>query len=424
MMAPRLWAQPTYDKNVEVIALTDKEDESKPIILHHAIESVIPEICKEFGVDASIFEKKLNQKFNAHFELFKNRKLTEKFGKDFLKELSEDQNKIFIENLEKQKEVEFRKFLRLDHLVDSFAFKSLVKGLNGKWSAQIVFNLNKNRSQKFLDRIFSDEVKVFNKLWVLTEINLIHMTWKDLELESEEQFTSPLVQSWVKWLANNPPQNVDQISECLNDCTNYFVNWLEVPQDQGMKIDENLINNLWMRFSFNLRKISFRPNINEWEIEWDGSAVILDANTKLIVGAFNIPLEKKVWRGLDQKEFNSNLVSVMYRSGLDPLSKSIPKIQEFERFNRVKRLVVQGHQRLGDVFQLMEILKKVGGGLHLESQIDFFSSREAQLLCFYQGEEKSFTDVLSQLKELKSLQRYKILNDSAGANHILKFVAE
>ena len=132
----------------------------------------------------------------------------------------------------------------------------------------------------------------------------------------------------MKWLESNPPQNVDQIVGCVQNCINEFYNWVEIPQDEGRKISDELVDNLWIRFSFNLRKVFFRPNINEWELEWDGSAIILDANTKLIIGAFTIPLERKVWRGLDQKELNSHLASSMYRSGLDPLNKGIRIIQE------------------------------------------------------------------------------------------------
>jgi hypothetical protein len=90
----------------------------------------------------------------------------------------------------------------------------------------------------------------------------------------------------------------------------------------------------------------------------------------------------------------------------------------------VRRLVIKGHQRLGDVIQLTEMLKKMGERIHLELRLDFFGLEEAHLLCFYQGEEKSFTDVLSQLKELKSSHRYKLLNDSTGVHHLIRFVTE
>lgn len=420
---PTLWAQLTIEKKIEKKILAEQE-EVKTILLQDAILSVLPELSQELGIDIKSFNEMIEEKFKIYFQSFKDRKLTEKFGKNFATELSDEQKNEFTKGLESQRDVELRRFTRYESILDNYSFKSLSKDENQIWTAVVVMSLNKGKFQKLKDRILSNDLKLFNKLYIVTEINPIHMTWKDLSLETEEQFSNPIVQSWVKWLNNKSIQNVDQVVECTEKCLSDFYNWVEVSQDEGMKISEDHLNNLWLKFSFNLRKVTFRPNINEWELEWDGSAVILDANTKLIVGAFTIPLERKVWRGLDQKELNSELASSVYRSGLDPLNKSIKKIQESERFNRVRRLVIKGHQRLGDVIQLTEMLKKMGERIHLELRLDFFGLEEAHLLCFYQGEEKSFTDVLSQLKELKSSHRYKLLNDSTGVHHLIRFVTE
>ena len=59
----------------------------------------------------------------------------------------------------------------------------------------------------------------------------------------------------------------------------------------------------------------------------------------------------------------------------------------------------------------------------LETQMDYLKSSEAQILCFYQGEEKSFTDLLSRVKELKLSQSYKLVNEFNGI-HTLKLVTE
>lgn len=418
-----LLAQQTIEKKIEKKIIAEQE-EAKAILLHEVVISVLPELCKELEIDLKSFNEMIEEKFKIYFQSYKERKLTEKFGKNFATELTEDQKNEFMKGLETLREVEFRRFTRYESILDHYSFKSLSKNESNVWSATVIVNINKEKFQKLKDRIFSNDLKLFNKINVVAEINPIHMTWKDLSLETEDQFSNPLVQSWVKWLNNNSPQNVDQIVECTGKCFSDFYTWIEVSQDEGMKISEEYLNNLWLKFSFNLRKINFRPNINEWELEWDGSAVILDANTKLIIGAFTIPLEKRVWRGLDQKELNSELASSIYRSGLDPLNKSVKKIQDSERFNRVKRIVIKGHQRLGDVIQLTEMLRKMGERIHLELGLDFFGLDEAHLLCFYQGEEKSFTDVLSQLKELKSSHRYKLINDSTGVHHLIRFVTE
>jgi hypothetical protein len=114
----------------------------------------------------------------------------------------------------------------------------------------------------------------------------------------------------------------------------------------------------------------------------------------------------------------------MYASPLAAFNKAVKKLQESSRLNRLSRLVISGHKHLGDVSDLMKLLKKEGQNLGLELQWDLFTQKEAQLLCFYQGEEKSFTDLLSRIKELKSSHSYNVVNEFTGVRHVLKLIAE
>lgn len=93
-------------------------------------------------------------------------------------------------------------------------------------------------------------------------------------------------------------------------------------------------------------------------------------------------------------------------------------------FNRVSKLVLKGYKHLGDVLQLNELLKTRGTSLGLEIVLQTFSKDESNLLCFYQGEEKSFTHILSGIKEVKLTHGYTLVNEFTGIHHVIKFVTE
>lgn len=265
--------------------------------------------------------------------------------------------------------------------------------------------------------------KKYPKLFIVSDIDLINLTWSELVLEKSESFTAPLITSWIKWISGRMPEEVGEVVPCVDTCSDDFYRWLQLPQQQNMEVPKDYVNSLWMKVSYTLRKISFKPEINEWTFEWDGSVVLLDANSKVTVASFTIQTETKTWRGLDQKGINSKLASAMYRSALDFLNKSTLKLKETERSDRLSRLVIQGHRSVSDVFSLMELLKKEGVSLGLTSKLDVMGTKEAQIICFYKGEEKSFTDLLSRLKELKSTQSYTLVNEFTGVHHVLKLVA-
>ena len=127
---------------------------------------------------------------------------------------------------------------------------------------------------------------------------------------------------------------------------------------------------------------------------------------------------------LEQKDLNSSMVSSMFRSPMDSFTKINRKIQDSPRLNRLTRLVVSGHKNLGDVISLIDLLKKNSTTSSLELSLNAFSTKQAELLAFYQGEEKSFTDLLSRVKELKSSHSYSLVNEFSGVHHELKLVAE
>lgn len=419
-------AQLATERTVSMELKAANQEEAKPILLHEAVKTAIEQYSTEMGLNSKTFHTHLNAKFDKYFEAFKNRKMSEKFGKNYAAELTDDQKKIFLDGLEEQKHKLFIKFSRLEQVLDSYAFKDIQRDQERPelWKANIVFNLNRAKLEKLNARLLSADSKQYSKLLIISEVNLINMSWNDLGLEQSSVFSEPLMSSWLKWMDSNGPSNVEEINLCTGECLSLFNSWQDLPQEEGMSVPENLLNGAWLKVSFNLRKISYSKGLNEWEFEWDGSVVMLDMNTKKILSSYTILPETKSWRGLDQKSLNSSLASAMYRSPLDAFQKSVRKLQDNLRLNRLSRLVIQGHHHMGDILSLMDLLKKEGNKLNLELQMDLFTQKEAQVLCFYQGEEKSFTDLLSRLKELKSSHSYRLVNEFTGIHHVLKLIAE
>jgi hypothetical protein len=403
-----------------------KEKDAKPFLIHSAILESILENSAQLDLDAAKFKEKLETKFEKYFEDYKKRQISEHFGKNYSVNLSEDQKKEFFKGLEAHRLKIFVGFAKLDRLVDSYAFKELSKDAADPsiWKASIVLNLNKVKIQRYLSRLDSTETKQYSRMQILTEISLQGFDWRDLSLESSSSFTDPLMDSWLKWLTTHQPSNLEETGICTGSCIDQFDNWQQIPQEEGMSVPEEILNGLWLKVSLNVKKVAFRAAINEWEFEWEGSVVVLDVNTKKILGSYNLEAESKTWRNLDQKALNSALVSALYRSTLDSFGRLVRKVQEAPKLNRLSRLVIQGHRHMGDVLLLTDLLRRRGSNLNLELMIDVFSRNEAQLLCFYQGEEKSFSDLLSQVKELKSSQSYSLVNEFTGVHHLLKLVAE
>lgn len=420
------WAQLQSEKVVSVTLKDGTTEEAKSILLHTAIMETIRQYSSEMNLDVSAFNKKLNDKFEAYFIDFKQRELSTKFGKNFSTELSPEQKQAFEDSLELRKEREFVRFARLSELVDQYSFKTIEKEKDdpSNWKAVVVLNLNRPKFDRYSSRLLSDEKKQFEKIFLISELNLIGFAWPELGVENEKSFNDPLMNSWNKWFLSNQPTNVGDVVPCSGSCFNGFTSWLQLPQEENMQVPPDFAGSLWVKVSINLRKVSYIPDIKEWSFEWDGTVVVLNANNKMVLGSYTLLPESKTWRNLDQKALNSAIASSIYRSPLDAFSKAVKRVQEAPVLNRLVRLGVKGYRNLDDVLALEELLKKEGQSLQLDLRLDNFSSNEAQLLCFYQGEEKAFVELLGKIKTLKAPHSFSVVNEFSGVHHVLKLVAE
>jgi hypothetical protein len=163
---------------------------------------------------------------------------------------------------------------------------------------------------------------------------------------------------------------------------------------------------------------------NEVIFEWDGSSVLLDANTKKNLVANSLGVEKRTLKIADSKLINSGLASSLYRSPLESFQKITTLVEKMSGLTRLERLVIRDFKNLSDVISLIEVLKNEGVSLSAAPVLSTFNSKEAIVLVFYQGEEKTFTDLLSRLKELKSSYNYKFVTELIGTDHVMKFVSE
>ncbi len=402
-------------------------EEAKKVLLVLASLNAIEKMAPELGYDFNDFKLKLDKAFDEYFETYKAEKLVEKFGQKYDTSLTEIEKKNFLGSLDLHRDEEYVKFSKIADSVLSYSFKSIAQDPIKKdhWGASIELSLDRIRVQKLLRRITSEEIKLYSKVWLMTEIDLNGFTWEDLGLDKETSFISPMNTSWIKWLEKNIPTTVDEVGICSGDCLDFYKQWLNTPQEKlASKIDRSYAQNVFLKLTYTLQRSSHVESLQENTFEWGGRIVLLDINTKRILGSYELLPVRKKWQGVDKKDLNSALATQMYLSPLKGFNEFMTVLQVKKALNRVSRLVIKGSQNLGDALILMEILRTRGTFLGLETSLDFFQREEVQILCFYQGEEKSFSDLLSGVKELKSSHGYRLVNEFTGFHYLIKLVTE
>jgi hypothetical protein len=263
------------------------------------------------------------------------------------------------------------------------------------------------------------EGKQYNRIWLRSKISLMNFTWNDVGLSKEASFIAPLEGAWKKWLVENLPSNVVDAEICLEACAVAFEKWQEqTPRQLATSQDPTLAAGVWLRVDIDLWKEG--PT----HYRWQGRAVLLDMKTKHQLGSFDLGREERRYPEVEQIKINSALASQIYRSPLSAFLHLTKTLGKTPPLDKVAQLRIKGHKTLSDVLDLLKLLQTRGSQLGLSVSLDNFESNGATLLCLFRGEEKSFNDLLSQLKELKSSHRYTLVNQSTAPDYVLQFVVE
>ncbi len=399
------------------------ESEVKNYQIHNAIWEVILDKSTELKFDSLTLKKVIDERFSSHWTKIKERHLREKYGRDF--QLTEEVKNNFFQGLDSRKEEEIIKYLKLSSLVDGLKFKSHELGADGVWTSEVAFKFNQEKLNLFLKRFLSKEEWIYDSLFIIGEIDLINLEWKDLGLEKAEDFVAPLRASWVDLVQQIASVSVKDVEGCRDHCLEGFRNWIKASLvDGSLDADSYFRQGLLLKISYSIKKTGFRVFLGEIDLEWEGKFVLVDGESKKVLFSASIPRFQKSFRPMSQKELNSIIAGHMYKNSKDFFRGLEGILKQSKRFSRLTSLTLTGYSHLGDVLSFMQKLRQEGDKISIDPQIDLFSQKEAKILAFYKGEEKSFTDLLSRLKELKSSQSYKLIIEPSGSGFSLKFVAE
>jgi len=233
------------------------------------------------------------------------------------------------------------------------------------------------------------------RLLIVSEIYLTGTSWDDLGLEREESFAEPISVAIQHWASENLA-SLGPVGVCRESCLNEFVEW-----ENSHVSKSDFKDKLWLRVVIDLKK-------SQDHFSWSGRIVLKENENKVQLCNSSIAFEEVKLSNPSQKELNSALATTIYQSALKVLNQEKGRLQAAKRLHSNKNLKVSKYKHLIEVLDLIDDLKTRGSGLGLKCDLEAFDLAGANIACAYQGEEKRFTDLLSQANRLKSKSSLKV----------------
>ncbi len=420
-----LWAQTSQEAEVKLKTKTKDSELIKESLLFQASLIVVEKLAPEFQVNFLEFKKKLDLKFQDFFKNYKSKKLAERFGSSYADTLTTEEKGLFLQTLALKEEELYQNYSGFLIAIKSQKVKNLKQDPADpeSWSASYELELDKTRLASIFKRVMGEDSSVVSRLYLYTELDNLSFQWEEMNLSESSHFIYPIQTSWVQWFKDNLGTLFDDIQICQQKCLQFYRDWSSAEATQ-LSIPLEYSDAQLLRIHLKLKKELADPSLHESSFSWEGRAILQDINTKKILGSFTLPTESKTFKNLDQKSLNSSLASYLYRLPLTAFLQFKNTLNSNKAPAKVVPIILKGFRHLGDVQGYITALKNRGNLLGLDVVLSSFSKDEAFLTCYFRGEEKSFSDLLSDIKELKLSQTYNLIGDFSGVHHTIKFVTE
>lgn len=139
--------------------------------------------------------------------------------------------------------------------------------------------------------------KIFD-VAIETNLTLNGATWEDLGLSSDKEFKEVLSRGWLEWLSKEWAQYTPNIEICREVCP------------ESVKK---------LKITVNISRVLSSQQPLEYKMTYTGGLILEETASKKILNFKDLAPEWKVVRFTDQKDFNSNLITLAYRMPMGKL---------------------------------------------------------------------------------------------------------
>ncbi|MDD0853671.1 hypothetical protein HBN50_11225 [Halobacteriovorax sp. GB3] len=409
------------------------EDDSltfvKKQLLYQAFTDVITKEMKKLGLDSQNFWTRYNEKFEAEFQLVQNN-LKEKFGIEEDKEVSTKVRKDFEDALRVKKLNLKSRFGRIERVISSYSVRKMTRSTQMAQSRYM--NVSAKVNKKLLTELYYDftrteDFRSFNNLFVTVDFKLQDMSWTDLGVKLEKDFTNVIHQYWRNWLLQSLNGVVKDVIVADESMKEKLVNYLKIPveatayfdKDKGvlqenttmaiMNMDDELKQSLWLKIRVDIKKTGDDELVMKRNLIFDGDFILQDLNSKKIVNYYDFITEKASFSFSDEHELSSNSASLVYRLPMNRFKDIKKSLAEMLNEKKRVQLKLRGFRSVGEVESFSKYLQTKGVTLRLSTDVLSIGANETILQVEYRGENQVLFDLLKGLKNKSIEQETRVL---------------
>ena len=371
----------------------------KEQLLDVAFKDIISKKMVLMGLDSKLFWKNFQEKFEVHFKNT-HEELKARFEDDEGKMKPKDKEKY--QKLLRLKRLKARKtFGRLAVVIQSYVIKRMSRSL--KYPNSRYMRLLANVDKKRFRGLYARFVKLggkreFKTLYLSVNFELQGVTWQDIGVAVEADFTEVIKKHWLSWFSSRMGTFVKDFKPVNKELGNNLDLLLASKSSKNSDL-ENFADSLWLKINFQIGKDGENTIQKKRAFSFRGNYLLMDLQTQKPLDFYDFPKISHKYSYLDNHQLSSNVASYIYRVPLKRFERFRKKLEILPANEKTLKLEVENITSIQEILEIIALIKERGVIQNVEPQISFYDRNRALLRLDYRNEYNSLKKILLSLNQ-------------------------
>ncbi|CBW27307.1 putative exported protein [Halobacteriovorax marinus SJ] len=395
----------------------------KKQLLYASVRDIISKELSKMGHNSEVFWAKYNEKFDSYFAPIKE-KLDKSYGLTTPEtKLSGSKKEKYDNELRSKKLTLKARYGKLEKVLSSYSVKKMSR--SPQFPNSRYMNIQAKVNRKLINEIFygytrGGEKRFYKNLFLTVDFSMRDMSWQDLGVELENDFTSVLKEHWKRWFEDKFKGKVSNViittsyeeeklqshlkmlseaSMSLNKISNIEGEIEQSQESALLSVDDQLKDSLWMKVKVNIKKVSEDTTFKKRTFDFGGEYLLFDLQSNRLASHYDFISEEATYSTV--KDLSSNSASLVYRLPIAKWDSLIRDISHFPLGRKSFRVDIIGANSVRQIDEVEKYLTSMGLTYSLKVKIDSFNRERAQLRVFFKGSVEDLKGTLLRTKNLE-----------------------
>jgi hypothetical protein len=404
----------------------------KKQLTYSAFRDVITKELSAMGHNAEVFWSKYSEKFESYFTPVKE-KLEKSYGVTEEKPLIGDKKERFDKSLRLKKLTLKSRYGKLQKVITSYSVKKMSR--SPQFPNSRYMNVQAKVDRKLLNDLFysftrGGTKRTYKNLFITVNYSLKDMSWQDVGVELESDFTNVLSEHWKRWFEDKfqgkvsnvlltTESDVDKLeahikmlseaSSPLNDVASISSDIEQSQESAIVSVEDEIQDSLWLKVQVNIEKLSENEIFNKRSFNFGGEYLLFDLKSNRLASHYDFITEEATFSTEDAQKLSSNSASLVYRLPVGKWQSLVKDIAHFPLGQRSFNLEVYGANSVKQIDEVNTYLSTLGLTNNLKVKLESFNRDRALVKIYYKGDVEELKTTILKAKNME-VDKRKLIN--------------